>query len=289
MVSRGICLEYWLVHAGRAVAISERGPSRRVAPRGTLLLLHGRLCDATLFHGLVQRLRPRYRCLLVDLPGHGRSRDCPSSLGALEHAELVRRIVGRHAPEGVLLVGHDTGGAVAQFCAWCGAFPVRGLVLINGTSVLRPLPSFAPGPGGWRTRLWLRGEARRCAGAARQFARDVCRDWAHPASRRAMLRTGRMFAENWPGPEERRYWRERCASFSAPTLVLRGRRESLNPVDADLELVRWSTEGHYHEHAEGGHWLCREDPAWVEAKLRELLFRLEEAEPTSELPRLAGS
>ncbi len=104
-----------------------------------------------------------------------------------------------------------------------------------------------------------------------------------------MLRSLRALAEGWPGPEERRYWRERCARSPLPTLLLRGRREALNPADGDMELARHAPDGQFYEHVSAGHWLCREDPAWVEGKLREVLFRIERPGTTSELPLPGGS
>ena len=91
----------------------------------SLALVHGWAMHGGLFMPLVERLADRYTLHLVDLPGHGHSRDCaaPLSPEALSD-ELVARV-----PDAVWL-GWSLGGQFALRAALDHPESVRGVVMI---------------------------------------------------------------------------------------------------------------------------------------------------------------
>lgn len=90
-----------------------------------LVLLHGWAMHAGVFEALATRLSPHFTLHLVDLPGHGHSRDSDLPL-ALEPvvAELARRI-----PRATWL-GWSLGGLFALHAAATRANAVTGLAMV---------------------------------------------------------------------------------------------------------------------------------------------------------------
>lgn len=90
-----------------------------------LLLIHGWAMHAGIFAPLRDALASRYRLHLVDLPGHGRSRDDTRALNlALIGDELAARV-----PNAIWL-GWSLGGLVALSAAARLPHVVRGLVML---------------------------------------------------------------------------------------------------------------------------------------------------------------
>ena len=90
-----------------------------------LVLIHGWAMHAGIFAPLTQRLARQFRVHLVDLPGHGYSRDdladpAPEHLAATLASQLPRAI----------WVGWSLGGLVALRAALLPQSPLRGLVMI---------------------------------------------------------------------------------------------------------------------------------------------------------------
>lgn len=98
-----------------------------------LLFLHGLSYDHRIWTPFIQILARDYRCIAVDLPGHG---DSPASfvLDAYHPNEIAGRlrIVVEHLGiERPLIIGHSLGGALATFYA--AASDVRGVINIDQT------------------------------------------------------------------------------------------------------------------------------------------------------------
>ena len=118
---------------GTKLAVNVVGPDD--AP--TLLFAHGLSLDMTTWHYQWKELRRRYRCVLYDQRGHGRSDRAPDgdytvqALGGDLHAVLEE--VAPAGPVG--LVGHSMGGM--SILAMAEAYPelfgdrVRAVVLSN--------------------------------------------------------------------------------------------------------------------------------------------------------------
>ena len=90
-----------------------------------LVLVHGWAMHSGVFAPLVRELAPHFRLHLVDLPGHGFSRDDGATL---DPGDCARRIASA-VPRAIWL-GWSLGGLVAMRAALDGPENVRGLVLI---------------------------------------------------------------------------------------------------------------------------------------------------------------
>jgi len=90
-----------------ALAVTERGSGRP-----TLVLIHSLGQDRTVWNRLASRLEGRYKLLLVDLPGHGRSASIPN-VSVASVADALERTLKERKVKQALLVGHSYGGLVA--------------------------------------------------------------------------------------------------------------------------------------------------------------------------------
>jgi pimeloyl-[acyl-carrier protein] methyl ester esterase len=90
-----------------------------------VVLVHGWAMHSGVFAPLVRELAPRFRLHLVDLPGHGFSRDDGANLDPAECARRIAKAVPR-----AIWLGWSLGGLVAMRAALDLPNAVRGLVLI---------------------------------------------------------------------------------------------------------------------------------------------------------------
>ena len=93
-----------------------------------LVMIHGWAMHAGIFAAFARALAPHFRLHLVDLPGHGFSRD---DAGSLDPAECARRIA-EEVPRAIWL-GWSLGGLVAMRAALDTPAKIRGLVLISSS------------------------------------------------------------------------------------------------------------------------------------------------------------
>lgn len=98
-----------------------------------LVLLHGLMMDASLWHDVSADLCRDFRCVAPTLPlgahRHAMRPDAPASLRDI--AGLVVELLDRLDLRDVTLVGNDAGGAIAQLIACGGSARVGRIVLAS--------------------------------------------------------------------------------------------------------------------------------------------------------------
>lgn len=97
----------------------------------TLLFVHGFCCDGSDWSPLIQRLSDRYRCVAVDLPGHGRSAADTATMTAAGAAVNVAK--ARSGSQHVVLVGHSLGTKIVREAYRQSSEGVVGMVLVDGS------------------------------------------------------------------------------------------------------------------------------------------------------------
>lgn len=221
----------------------------------SLVLLHGWALHGGVFAPLVQRLADRYTLHLVDLPGHGHSRD---SDVALTLDATVDAILARTPPAAWL--AWSLGGLFALHAA-ASSSQVRGLAMIAAT------PRFVRGDG------WPHAVE---ASVFAQFGDDLRNDYAGTLERflaldtmgsehaRSELRTLKqdLYARGEPAPEalqqglqllEQSDLRDVLPALSVPSLWLAGRRDLLVPAKAMQAAAQIAPNAQFVEIAGGGH------------------------------------
>ena len=121
-----------------------------------VVFLHGLFTDSTLWRGVIERLQDTHRCLAPDLPlgSHTHPLTDSADLSPYGIAALVAEFLDRLDLHDVLLVGNDTGGAIAQLVAVRHPERLGGLVLTSCDAfdnflptMFRPLQYVARVPG----------------------------------------------------------------------------------------------------------------------------------------------
>jgi pimeloyl-[acyl-carrier protein] methyl ester esterase len=132
-----------------------------------LVLIHGWAMHGGIFAPLVERLQSRFQLHLVDLPGHGRSRDDDSPLALAPVAERLVAEIPR-----ALWLGWSLGGLVALQAAQKHPAAVRGLAMLCAS------PRFV------RQDDWPQGMA---ASVFENFAAELADDYRGTLDRFLML------------------------------------------------------------------------------------------------------
>lgn len=273
------------------IRVEEGGPGEDPLDSGAPFLstegekcfffLHGRFEHTEMWRPVVSALIARFRCITVDLPGFGHSfsvRD--RGLSLLEQAMLVGQLIRRfrRASDQVILVGHDTGGGIAQLCAvqdgqMKGA-GLAGLVLVSSSVIQDPPRALNPGWFGLSARWRLIHLLNQCGPLAPDQREDLVAPWFTRSSRRALVRAWRAIEDSWPGYFERQFWQRELRRLDLPVLLLWGGKDSLNECGNGGRLVQSLQDAHFFVNSRVGHWPPLEDPQWVVTKLREFAFRV---------------
>jgi 2-succinyl-6-hydroxy-2,4-cyclohexadiene-1-carboxylate synthase len=98
-----------------------------------LALVHGFAGSLGSWDDLIPRLEPRFRLLLVDLPGHGATPIPRAAMSLVELGTALGDFVMRVSDGGVILCGYSMGGRVALHTALFFPQAVRALVLIGAS------------------------------------------------------------------------------------------------------------------------------------------------------------
>ena len=114
------------------LAYSDTGKGR------TLLFIHGMTFSRQTWDPIVDRLSDRFRCLAVDLPGHGAS----GGSGANPRAVGVRiqATVAASGADAPVVVGHSAGALMAT--GYASMYPTRGVVNVDQSTLVAPFAGF---------------------------------------------------------------------------------------------------------------------------------------------------
>lgn len=114
--------------------MTERLPLT-VDERGTgpvLLFVHGFMNDAAIWDGVLDELQSDFRCIAVDLPGHGRHPgNGPGTYGRDAVLDDLRQVLDDRDIEQAVLVGHSLGGYLSLALAIEDPSRVLGLGLVG--------------------------------------------------------------------------------------------------------------------------------------------------------------
>jgi pimeloyl-ACP methyl ester carboxylesterase len=98
-----------------------------------IVFVHGFTCDSSDWALQVNALEQNYRCLSVDLRGHGKSSAMPGPLDIETHAADVVHLLHTLGISNAVLVGHSMGTRVIAAASVQAPACVGGLVFIDGS------------------------------------------------------------------------------------------------------------------------------------------------------------
>jgi len=221
-----------------------------------LVLLHGWAMHGDIFAPLIDALIPHWSVHVVDLPGHGRSRDDSTALTLDGVADELIDALPR-----ALWVGWSLGGLLAQHVASTAPDRVRALVAIASS------PRFVVGDD------WPHGVDNH---VFRQFGLELAADWRGTVERFLALEVigtahahddlralrAQLFAHGEPAPRvladglgllDGTDLREALGSLRVPSLWIAGRRDRLVPAAAMQAAAALVPDGEFLAIAGAGH------------------------------------
>src|SRR5829696_3292816 len=98
----------------------------------TLIFVHGFACSLDDWEEQFRALSPRFRCVAIDLPGHGDSAK-PEAISIENMGTAVNQVKDRIAARSSVLVGHSMGCRVISEAFQQSGAAVSGLVFIDGS------------------------------------------------------------------------------------------------------------------------------------------------------------
>lgn len=227
-----------------------------------VVLIHGWASSSRMWSSTIEHLQDRYRCISLDLPGHGESDKPGAGWYSIAHfAHAVEAVAQKAEARSPLLFGHSMGGAIALQLAVGSDLAPAGLVLINPLVVGPVLPEWrrlvyrsalAVGRRVWPVASDLlerstNGHSRRRAGGTSRLRQrsDLAKTTADSAlgSMKAALNCDLM---------------DDLPKVSCPTLYIIGNRDrTISPDQGrsaasripDAELVELSAGHHPFDHA----------------------------------------
>lgn len=102
----------------------------------TIVLVHGFTGSKENWYRVARRLKGRYRVVMPDLPGWGRSERKPDAdYGYLAQSERLAAFIGEISPQPVVLVGHSMGGGIVATTAARAPGRVARVGLIDASGV----------------------------------------------------------------------------------------------------------------------------------------------------------
>jgi len=181
-----------------------------------IVFVHGAIVSGV-WGPQVTRLRDRFRCVTVHLPGHGQLAEATFSLDAA--VDALRAAVDAAAGGRAIIVGLSLGGYVSMAFAASHPERVRGLVVADASLEPIGLAAIAVHAYGWYMR-WLPGRLVREVNVAlfrRAYGRALATELATGYDSRAGGRAVRSL------PGER--FRDRLRAFGGPVLIVNGDRD----------------------------------------------------------------
>jgi pimeloyl-ACP methyl ester carboxylesterase len=111
------------------------------ATAGWITMVHGLSQDRRVFSAQVDTFRERFNLLLIDLPGHGLSRDHPGPFGAEEYAAAIAAALQRANVRHCHFWGTHSGAAAGVLLACRQPQHFVSLILESPVFPGRPLPA----------------------------------------------------------------------------------------------------------------------------------------------------
>ena len=104
--------------------------------KGTaVVFLHGFLENSNMWEAFTPKLAKKYRIIAIDLLGHGQSESLGYVHSMEDNADMVFSVLNDLRIRKAVIVGHSMGGYVALAFAELYPDAVKGIALINSTSI----------------------------------------------------------------------------------------------------------------------------------------------------------
>jgi 3-oxoadipate enol-lactonase len=246
------------------------------APAETIVFSHGLLMTGDMFAAQVQALRDRYRCIVYDHRGQGRS--SASSMRCIDMdtiADDAAKLIETLGVDPVHFCGLSMGGFAAMRLAIRKPHLLRSIVLMNTTAE----PEFAPNIPRYRMMNWAArwfGVRSVLSGVTplmfgKSFLQTPGRDADRALGRAMLLQNRRSVWRAVNGVMERQGLREEVKQINLPTLVLVGEEDAAISAALSEPLAQLIANARLVRIARAGHSSSLEEPAAVTQAITQFL------------------
>ena len=115
-------------YKGVKVSYSDKGKGN------TLVFIHGFLEEKSMWDELTKDFKQKYRCICIDLLGHGETENFSYIHSMHIQAEMIKALLDKLKLRRYTLIGHSMGGYVALELLKNHSKNIRGVVLQNSTA-----------------------------------------------------------------------------------------------------------------------------------------------------------
>jgi 3-oxoadipate enol-lactonase len=249
--------------------ITERG---RGAP---LLLVHGFPLDHSMWQGQLAGLADRWRLLAPDLRGFGQSDVTPGTATMARLADdLVAALDALGIDEPVIFCGLSMGGYIAWQFALRHRRRLSKLILCDTRSIA-DTPDGAAGRLKTAEKVLAEGAGAIADGMLSKFfapSTESAQPQLIEATRQVILRTRpEGIAAALRGMAERPDVTPRLSEIDIPALVVCGQYDAISPPTEMRQIAENLPRATFVEIADAGHMAPLEQPAAVNAAIREFL------------------
>jgi 3-oxoadipate enol-lactonase len=236
--------------------------------------------DSSIYRAQVAALRGRYRLVLIDGPGFGRS-EAPAQPFTMEAcADAAAEVLQQLDVPRVVWVGTSWGGIVGVHFAVRHPEKLRGLALMN-TPFDMPAegPAFSERMVVWGAR-WIGNTDVYANGVARSFFMAAWRD-GHPDELAAFVATFKTAEQRGMAVAARSVLLERASllpllpRIKAPTVVVAGEEDSLYPAPTLQAAADLVPGARFVAIPASGHLSAMDRPDQVNALLQEFLGQVQ--------------
>ena len=106
----------------------------------TIVFLHGLGLNRNIWNAVISELSHQFRCISIDLPGHGKSTDIITDGKMSSYAAEVRKVIDHLALRNFILCGHSLGGQISIILSLQLSASVERLILVASAG----LETFTP-------------------------------------------------------------------------------------------------------------------------------------------------
>lgn len=100
-----------------------------------LFFIHGLSLNGTIWQQTINSLSGNYRCIAVDLPGHGLSWNQRGAFSMSFYAESIRRLMETMKLNDLTLIGHSMGGQISIILSLQAPALIKRLVLVCAAGI----------------------------------------------------------------------------------------------------------------------------------------------------------
>ncbi|MEM1399436.1 MAG: alpha/beta hydrolase, partial [Pseudomonadota bacterium] len=243
----------------------------------TLVLWPSIFTDHRIYQGLTEALSGKYRLLLIDGPGHGRSQGPDTEFTMAQSAGALASILDHYALEKAVIGGTSWGGLTAAELSLSQPNRVQALILMNTPMEIdgrRPDMSatlIALGARyGLRLSLFRNGVAnsffsREALTVNPDFAEAFHAMLTHANPRQLSAAVRSVLLHGTP-------LKDRMADISVPTLVIAGTQDAMYPIEIQRKAAALAQQGDFAA-VKGKHISAVEQPGPVATRIDDFIQR----------------